>query len=264
MEMSRKLMAIALVSAAVAAPAVAQQDTRPTVAVLDFNNGSYGPNRAEYDALGKGIADFLITELAGNANIRVVERDKLQALIAEQNLSKEGRVSDETMVRIGRMLGAHHVITGGFITDPKGNLALTARAIEVETSRIEHTDRVNDKSDNFIDAIGKLATRMNSGMKLPAMRRLAMGSPGVEKDRATAVPASNPATTPATQVATASPAPTQKVPYAAIMLYSKALQAKDSGNNKEAVVLFKQSLSKFPEFAKAKAELAKIEPATGN
>lgn len=258
MQMSRKLMAIALMSAVVAAPAAAQQDTRPTVAVLDFNNGSFGPNRAEYDALGKGISDFLITELAGNASIRVVERDKIQALIAEQNLSREGRVSDETMVRIGKLLGAHHVITGGFITDPKGNLALTARAIESETGRIQHTDRVNDKAENFIDAIGKLAVRMNTGMKLPAMpRRSASAAPPIEKDtRPAAVPAAN--TTPATQVASA-PAAQQKVPYAAIMLYSKALEQKDRGNTKEAVVLFRQSLAKFPEFAKAKTELAKIE-----
>jgi TolB-like protein len=261
MQMSRMVFAAALVSL-VAMPAAAQQDTRPTVMVLDFNNGSFGKDRADYDALGKGISDFLITELAGNPNIRVVERDKLQALLNEQNLGREGRISDETIVRIGKLLGAHHAITGGFITDPKGNLALTARAIDVATSQIEHTERVNDKSENFIDAIGKLATRMNSGMKLPALpRRTAMATPAANSgERAAAVPAAAPAVTkdaPApTQVASAEP---QKVPYAAVLLYSKALAAKDEGNNKQAVVLFRQSLEKFPEFGKAKAELKKLE-----
>lgn len=269
MQKSRMLVALALMLASAAAPPLAaQQDVRPTVMVVDFNNGSFGKDRADYEALGKGISDFLIGELAGNPQIRVVERDRLQAILAEQNLARDGRVSDETMVKIGKILGAHHIIAGGFITDPKGNLVLNARAINTESSRIEHTERINDKSENFIDAIGKLARAMNSGMKLPDMpRRTASAAPASNPgDRAAATPVANPATpaTPAAQVAYAAPAPAQKVPYAAVLLYSKALEQKDRGNTKEAVVLFRQSLTRFPEFAKAKAELAKIETRSGD
>ena len=251
---------------AAAAPVVAQEDRRPTVMVLDFNNGSFGKDRADYDALGKGISDFLITDLAGNANIRVVDRDKLQAILAEQNLGREGRVSDETMVKIGKILGAHHIVTGGFITDSRGNLVLNARAIETSTSRIEHTERVNDKAENFIDAIGKLARALNAGLKLPQMeRRTASAAPTTNpgSERATAAPATN--TPAASQVAYAAPAATpQRVPYAAVLLYSRALEQKDKGNTSEAVVLFRQSLQKFPEFAKARNELSKIETRPGD
>lgn len=262
---SRMLMAITLMSAA-AAPVVAQEDRRPTVMVLDFNNGSFGKDRADYDALGKGISDFLITDLAGNANIRVVDRDKLQQILAEQNLGRDGRISDETIVKIGKILGAHHAIAGGFITDTKGNLVLNARAINTETSKIEYTERVNDKAENFIDAIGKLARAMNSGMKLPDMaRRTASAAPATNpgSERATATPATNPPA--GTQIASAAPAAApQRVPYAAVLLYSKALEQKDKGNTREAVVLFRQSLQKFPEFAKAKNELSKIETRPGD
>lgn len=245
----------------------AQQDLRPTVMVLDFNNGSFGKDRGDYDALGKGISDFLIGELAGNTQIRVVERDKLQQLLAEQNLGREGRVSDETIVKIGKLLGAHHAVAGGFIADPKGNLVLNARAIDVTTGRIEHTERVNDKADNFIDAIGKLARNLNTGLKLPQMeRRTASAAPAANPsaDRPAATPAVNAPAPAPVQVADATPAASRKVPYAAVLLYSKALDAKDKGNNKEAVVLFRQSLEKFPDFAKAKSELAKIESKPGN
>lgn len=262
MKKSRMLVAMTLLSAAVA-PLAAQEDRRPTVAVLDFNNSAIGPNRADYEALGKGISDFLITELAGNAQIRVVERDKLQALIKEQDLGRDGRMTAESAARVGKLLGAQHMIMGGFIVDPKGNLRLNARAVNSETGQIVHTDVVADKADNFIDAIGNLATKMNRGMKLPEMRRMASNAP-TGSDRASATPAVQKDREPATATQVAAAPAQQKVPYAAVLLYSKALEQKDRGNTREAVVLFRQSLEKFPEFSKAKTELAKIETRPGN
>src|SRR5687768_17283149 len=58
----------------------AERDTRPTVAVMYFTNAALVRND-EYAPLSKGIAEMLITELAGNRSIRVVERDQLQKLL---------------------------------------------------------------------------------------------------------------------------------------------------------------------------------------
>ena len=277
----RTLSALAVAASTVAMlatprSAAAQEDRRPTVAVLDFTNGSFGPGRAEYDALGKGIQDYLITELAGNTRIRVVERDRIQKIIEEQNLCRDGRCDDAAIVKLGKILGAHHMIAGGFIADPKGNMVLNARAFNTETSQIEHTDKVNDKAENFIAAIGNLASKLNSGMKLPDIRRVA-STGGSERAATTPVntPSEKASATPATMVtkeappeaatatpqqfATAQPATQAKVPYAAIMLYSKALSAKDKGDKPAAVVLFRQAIAKFPDFEKAKSELKKVE-----
>src|SRR2546422_1972963 len=58
------------------------QDTRPGVAVMPFDNGgSYGQDRENFDALQKGIAGMLISELAANPAARVVEREEIQKLI---------------------------------------------------------------------------------------------------------------------------------------------------------------------------------------
>src|SRR2546422_453808 len=63
------------------------QDTRPGIAVLPFDNsGSYGQDKENFDALQKGIAGMLISELAANPGARVVERDAIQKLLAQQNL----------------------------------------------------------------------------------------------------------------------------------------------------------------------------------
>src|SRR2546428_4227724 len=67
------------------------QDTRPGIAVFPFDNGgSYGQDKDNFDALQKGIAGLMISDLAANAAVRVVERDELQKLLDEQNLGAAG------------------------------------------------------------------------------------------------------------------------------------------------------------------------------
>src|SRR6266487_996536 len=64
------------------------QDTRPGIAVLPFDNsGSYGQDKENFDALQKGIAGMLISELAANPAARVVEREEIEKLLAEQILA---------------------------------------------------------------------------------------------------------------------------------------------------------------------------------
>src|SRR5512143_1267556 len=75
------------------------KDARPTVAVLYFDNGAIG-RAAEFEPLRKAMADVLITELSQNPNLRVVERDNLQALLDEQNLSGTKHIDKETAVRV--------------------------------------------------------------------------------------------------------------------------------------------------------------------
>ena len=234
-----RMLSMALVASALVAPVAGAQsapDTRPTVAVMYFSNGAIGKQNEELAPLSKGIADMMITTLAGNPNIRVVERDQLEKLLQEQNISASGRVDKETAVQVGKILGAHHMIFGGFVTDPKGRLRLDARAVNVETSQIEHVESVPGKIDDLMDLIDRLAGRMNTGMKLPEMPR---------------------------QARDASSESAKKVPFQAVMLYSRALAEQDKGNKAEAVTLFRASLDKFPEYGPAKKALAKLETPPG-
>ena len=235
MQLTRLVTTLAALGLAVLAapPARAQADARPTVAVLYFNNGSFGKDRADYDALGRGIADFMITDLAGNPTLRVVERQAIDALIKEQDLGQTNRVDVETAVKLGKLLQARYMVLGGFVASPNGTVDLTARAVEVETSRIVHVDAVKGKTDAFMDIIRQLSDRMNKGMKLPDIPR---------RTASTA-----PTTSTSTQVAAALP---QKVPFAAVMLYSKALKAVSEGKKDEGVSLFKKCVTDFPEFDK--------------
>jgi TolB-like protein len=227
------LGALGSVSGAIAGLA-AQPDSRPTVAVMHFTNGAIGPAHAELEALSAGIADLLIAELATNPRIRVVERDHLKKLMDEQSLSATDRVDTETAVRLGKILGAHHMIFGGFLTDGRGTMRLDARAVNVETSAIEHVETVQGKQENLMGLIADLAAKLNAGMKLPDLPK-PVRKANAEKAR--------------------------KVPFQATMLYARALAAKDSGHDEQAVELLQKSLAEFPDYEPAQRELDKLKTA---
>src|SRR5947199_8819161 len=86
------------------------QDARPGIAVLPFDNsGSYGQNKENFDALQKGIAGMLTSELAANPAARVVEREQIQSLLDEQHLGATGQVDAQTAAKIGKLVGARYI-----------------------------------------------------------------------------------------------------------------------------------------------------------
>jgi curli biogenesis system outer membrane secretion channel CsgG len=218
-------LAAALVG--VAAPLAASHAQKPTVAILAFENGSFGKDAKDYDGLSKGVPGFLVTDMASNPNLRVIERDQVQRLIDEQKLVTGGHVDQATAVKIGKLLGAQHMIFGTFMVDPKSNFRIDARAVNVETGAIEDVQRVDDKADNIMGAIGQLATKLNSGMKLPAPQQ-------------------------------ASAAATVKLPMRVAVMYGKALDLADHGDKKKAEELFGAVLKEFPTYTPAQTELGKI------
>ena len=234
---TRMLAALGIAATAMTTtPAAAQEaveDTRPTVAVMYFTNGAIGAAHVELEPLRKGIADMLVTELSGNPRIRVVERDQLQKLLDEQNLSRTDNIDPATAVKLGRVLGAGHMIFGTYVTDFKNNMRLDVRAVDVETSRIVYAETVTDKTDNFMAMISRIAEKANSGMNLPEMPRQAREA---SSDRA------------------------RKLPFQVAMLYSRAIAEQDRGNTAGAVELYRAVIQKFPEYEPAERALKKLRP----
>ena len=270
----KKLVRLVLAVAAIAmlVPAIAAAQAKPVVAVLYFENGSFGKDRADYDALGKGIADILITDLANNPNMRVVERERIQALLTEQNLVKEKTIDPQTAVRLGKIVGAQYMITGMFMSDSKGTLNLTSRVINVETSAITNAMRLPSKGDDVLGLINQLSTKLNSEMKLAALPT-GQGNASAAPANAAAASAPSPAApavanaAPQSKAAAAQPRPTGQVAQASksrkmdmktAMLYSKALEEEDAGNRSKALELYKQVNVAFPEYAPVTTKIKKL------
>ncbi len=261
----RSLVRAALMLATAATPMLAQ--AKPVIAVLYFDNNSIGKDHADYDGVGKGIADMLITDMASNPNVRIVERERIQSLLVEQNLTRQGTIDPQTAIRLGKIIGAQYMITGGFMSDGRGTYVLTARAINVETSAITNPVRLSSKGDDVLALIGQLSTKLNTEMKLPALQvgqagggmgAVPAGQP-MEPPKADqkpaqladqkAVPKTDQKAMPSkteTKVARAESKPAGKMDMRTAMLYSKALEEEDAGNRTKAVELYKQVVAKFP------------------
>ena len=258
-------LAMALAAPMALGRPVAAQSNAPVVAVLYFDNNSFGRDRADYDGLGKGIADLLITDMASNAAMRVVERDRIQSVLQVQDLIKSKSIDPQTAVRLGRILGAQYMITGGFMSDGKGGLVLTSRVISVETSAITNPMKLQAKTDDVLGLIAQLSAKLNSELKLPALpRQTGDASPSkspAEAPKSSGAATAKPAAQQSSRVAERPATPTKaaKLDVRTALIYSKALDEQDSGNAVKAAELYRAVLERFPDFGPARANLAKVQ-----
>lgn len=228
---ARRLLPALLVATTGPLAAQGAPDTRPTLAVLYFTNSAL-VDFASYAPLSKGMAEMLINEIAQNEAVRVVERDRLQALLDEQNLQATDRVDKETAVTLGRTLGARHMLMGGFVIDPNRNLRIDVRAVNVETSAVEFVQTVNGKADRMLELVIELGAKVNAGLKLPAL-----------KTASASVPASR--------------NPNQ---FKALMALSNALDAEDRGDAAQAATLYRTAVALAPEYKPIQARVATLSP----
>ena len=246
-----------VLAALVVAPALAMaQANTPVVAVLYFDNNSFGKDHGDYDGLGKGIADLLINDMASNAAMRVVERDRIQSILQEQSLVQTKSIDPQTAVRLGKLLGAQYMITGGFMSDGKGTLLVTSRVISVETGAITNPVKLESKGDDVLGLIGQLSTKLNTELKLPARSAAVDRKPPANVGEAPAAAKQAGHQAAATRVASAK---SQKLDVKTALLYSKALDEQDSGNPQKAAELYRAVLEKFPDFGPARQNLAKVQ-----
>ncbi len=84
-------------------------DSSKSVAVLNFHNRT---GQERLNALQKGLALMLITDLAKVETIVVVERVKMQALVDELALGESGLVDSATAPKVGKLLRAYYVVNG--------------------------------------------------------------------------------------------------------------------------------------------------------
>ncbi len=134
---------------------------KPRIAVVDFENkaGGWGGWR-----LGNQAADMLTTEIVKTDKYSVMEREKLDAVLKEQNLGQSGRVDPSTAAKIGKILGVDVIVTGAVTEFGKseaggGGWALNikkdtyagvidARMIRVNTGEIIWADTAKGSSAN--------------------------------------------------------------------------------------------------------------------
>jgi curli biogenesis system outer membrane secretion channel CsgG len=231
------LLAGAAFAAASVAPLSAQSATssagerKATVAVLEFDNAAM-VKRDQFAAMTVGVQVMLANALATNSQVQVVERQKIQDILAEQNLASAGRIEPATAAKIGKIIGARYVLLGAFVVDPSMQMRLVVRAVNTETSALEYTEQVEGKGDKIFKLVDQLAGKLNSGLKLPGTRD---GSKSKELGGG---------------------GPNQ---FEAMKAMSAARRLEEQGDVKGAVIMYQKSLALNSQVGAVKTRLAMLE-----
>ena len=83
---------------------------KPVLAVNEFTNDTSAG--WWYGGAGRDLADMLTNELAATGNFKMVEREKLAAVLDEQDLADSGRIKKGTGAKVGKLTGAQYIVTG--------------------------------------------------------------------------------------------------------------------------------------------------------
>ncbi len=138
-------LAAAALLLAGAGPASAQ--AKPRVAVIEFKNKVPDWGWYWYHA-GAQAQDMFVTELVGTHKYRVIEREQLQAIMQEKNLSLSGDIDPKTAIKAGKLLGVEYLITGALtelgskktgVHVPGGLLGRFQPSTDVGTSKMDCT-----------------------------------------------------------------------------------------------------------------------------
>ncbi len=211
-------------------PTAPAQDLRPGIAVFPLaNGGSYGGKKEDLKLLSIGLQQSLMNELAVNTNLRVIDRSTLRELLREQDLGASGRVDPQTAAKIGQLVGAKYIITGGFI-DLNGDMQINGRIVDVSTSEVVRSAQVQGKKKKLFNLLTDLAGKVTAGVKLPPLPE------AVREARLN-----------------------RNVPSAAMGRYASILSYRDEGGDPaKTVQLYRALVKDFPAVEEFKAELKQL------
>lgn len=110
--------------------------------------------------LGYAMADFLMSDLAHSPELKLVERQRTDAILRELDLVDRGVVDPRAAPRVGRLLGARRVLVGELTSAPGDNVVLSARVVDVIAGTVQQLVSASAPMSRMIDAEKALAIRV--------------------------------------------------------------------------------------------------------
>ena len=133
-------------------------DRPKTLAVLDFSNGSISDHE-KWEPMTRGFASLVTYAMGGATDLKLVERERVQWLLDEQDLAADGRVDAGTAARAGKLLGVQHAAIGSFIVN-EDDILLGIRLVDVETGEIVLSERTKGTADDFDQLVDDLSLQL--------------------------------------------------------------------------------------------------------
>lgn len=218
------------------------ESAKNRIGVLYFDYGK----EDDYAQLRKGLAQMLITDLAGDGSLEVVERTRLEDLLEELDLQASKRIDPSTAVKAGKLLGARFLVYGSYFVLGE-TLMIDARVLEVETGLLKGF-RAKGSPDSFFELEQELAVKLAGHFAaLPAVE-LEAPKKKVEKVER---PVKE-------QTASARPSKPRRLTAAVASRYGRALDAMDRKDVARAKKELEAVLEAQPDFSLAQADLAML------
>lgn len=106
------------------------ENQKQTIAVVEFVD-----LEGRVTNLGRFVAEELITRLYQTKKFKVIERQLLNKIVAEQKLSLAGMIDQTSAQKLGKLLGVD-AIASGTVTDLGKSLRVNARLISTSTGEV--------------------------------------------------------------------------------------------------------------------------------
>ena len=147
-------MEAAVAAVAPEAPAPAPSREAVNIAVTDFQ------------ADGVSAADAAVTtnllrsEMVKTGAFNLIEKQRMDAIMAEQAFQQTGCTSEDCAVRLGKLLNVRRIIVGNF-GRLLGEYFISVRVVDVENGKITYADDIKGDSASAIQSgIKELAARL--------------------------------------------------------------------------------------------------------
>jgi curli biogenesis system outer membrane secretion channel CsgG len=107
-------MALGLALVFAARPTVAGELKRTKVAVMDFDYGTISTQWWGDADIGRGVADQIVDALVNDGTFGVIERRKIDTVLAEQDFARSDRAAPKAALlsTLGKVLGIKYIIAG--------------------------------------------------------------------------------------------------------------------------------------------------------
>lgn len=200
--------------------------TGNAVAVLPFR---YVGSNEELRPVSRGLTQLMITDLAKLSQLRLLEREQVQALVDEMALAEAGRVDPATGARSGRLLRASRVVQGSVQDNPtRSELKVDATVVDAKDAKVIASGTGQDKLQELFALQKQILFRLvdQMGLQLSAADRRALS------ERPTA-------------------------DLQAFLAYSRGLESEDRGDWTAAATNFTAAVARDPNFRAAKDKEAK-------
>lgn len=137
------------------------QATGPVVAVLNFNNSS---GKFYLDEFSRSFPVLLKTELAQKKSMTVVERQRIEDIIKEQDFVLSDLADDkDKQAKVGDLLGADYVITGD-VTEVGDQIRVDVSVMQVSSGKVLAEKAILPSAKNGTEAARLLANNIGFGL----------------------------------------------------------------------------------------------------